>query len=166
MKSNDDAAKKGNYKKEHKFKRIIEGIMQQAFHDLTNQDLESGVIYAYGFHVHIGKDDTSHIQLNTLEFFDSINMPFKFTEFTKKDHHFDYIEYFDSIAITIEVSAVAKENISITAQDKQVIITMTEKNWNYREEISLPCSVDSSSIYYTYKNGILDIILRKEYLLR
>ncbi len=146
--------------------QILEQIMQQSFLDLTNDMVEPGILYIYGFNLHIKDDGSANIEVITHQQFDNSQQPLKFNDINKKDSSPDYLEYYDSVAITAEISDLNQPHLSVTANDRQIIITIDEDHWNFQKTIDLPCFVDSETMQYTYHNGILDILIKKRYLLR
>jgi HSP20 family protein len=73
----------------------------------------------------------------------------------------DIIETDESIAITIELPGVEKEDIDLEVFETEAIIKVDTLGRKYYKQIGLPCAVIPSSTRATYKNGILDISIEK-----
>ncbi len=74
----------------------------------------------------------------------------------------DVIEDENSICITVELPGVQKENIELIVDQKRLTLTATEATRKYHKDITLSSAVDPESAEATYKNGVLDVVLKKE----
>lgn len=173
MKPNDDRRKGNNpfdvSKKRDEYQKIIHmmrNIMQNALRDLTRNNLKPGIIYMYGFNIYIEKDGTPHIEQVDSNSDDCIHQSVGLSDLNENDSLFDLIEYYDSVAITIEIFGVESKNISIDVYDKRLVIEAVDDKWHYQEIINLPCFVDEHSTVSTYENGVLDIHIDKKFLFK
>ncbi|UCF09204.1 MAG: Hsp20/alpha crystallin family protein [Thermoplasmata archaeon] len=73
----------------------------------------------------------------------------------------DVIESDDSISITLEIPGVEKDEIELTVKEDVVSINVDTNERRYFKEIPLKVKVDTNSSKATYKNGVLDVILKK-----
>jgi HSP20 family molecular chaperone IbpA len=74
---------------------------------------------------------------------------------------YDVISDDDRVTITVDMLGIAKEkiNLRITSDTVEVIPKCSEEK--YHRFICLPCKVKPESAIFTYKNGILDIIVSR-----
>jgi len=69
----------------------------------------------------------------------------------------------DRIRIIMEMPGVEKEKIKVKAiDDRHIVVEASDTDRRYRKEIELPSDVDIESAKATYKNGILELILKKK----
>ncbi len=74
---------------------------------------------------------------------------------------YDVISNDDSVTITVDMLGIAEEkiNLRITIDTVEIMPDVSEgKDYRF---ISLPCKLKPESAIFTYKNGILDIIISK-----
>ena len=75
---------------------------------------------------------------------------------------FDIIGGDNEVTITIEMPDVKKGDISLRVTRDSIEIIDTKPMREYYRLINLPCSVKSKTAKATYRNGVLDIIIRRE----
>jgi molecular chaperone GrpE len=73
----------------------------------------------------------------------------------------DIIEDDNSISITIELPGVEKENIELIVDKNLLTLSTTEATRKYHKELRLSSEVDPDTAEATYRNGVLDIVLKK-----
>jgi molecular chaperone GrpE len=73
----------------------------------------------------------------------------------------DIIEDDRSISITVELPGVDKENIDLIVDKNLLTLTTTEATRKYHKELSLSSEVDPDTAEATYRNGVLDVVLKK-----
>ena len=73
----------------------------------------------------------------------------------------DVYEENDTITVVAEMPGVEKDKIKIRAEGKRLIIEGSNGKKYYRE-VDLPAEVDTKTAKATYKNGILEIRLKKK----
>lgn len=75
----------------------------------------------------------------------------------------DVIETDEEIVVVAELPGVEKNKIDVKIEgDNKLIIKASDTNRRYRKEVDLPAPVDPSSSKASYKNGILEITLKKK----
>ena len=119
--------------------------------------------YVYGFSMRVGPDGKPNIQEfgNTkppklLESGESEKY-----ELAEREPLTDVMDCDDSISITLEIPGVDKDEIELTVEEDQVSINVDTEKRRYFKEIPLKANVDTKTSKATYKNGVLDIILKK-----
>jgi len=78
----------------------------------------------------------------------------------KREPLVDVIDEDDTVKIIAEVPGVEKENIKLDATEDSLTIS-AEAERRYHKKISLPAPVDTESAKASYKNGILEVVLKK-----
>ena len=67
------------------------------------------------------------------------------------------------VKVAVEMPGVSKENIKISIYDNSLEVTTTgTEQRKYHEVIDLPLETDIETATSTYKNGILEIVLKKK----
>ena len=89
--------------------------------------------------------------------------PLKTTEKSKEDRPpFDIITDDNEVTITIDMPDTKKENIGLWITRDAIEIIPNNPEGKYHRLINLPCNVKSKTATFTYRNGILDIIIKRE----
>ncbi len=73
----------------------------------------------------------------------------------------DVIEDPKGIAITMELPGVEKTDIDLKMTAERLEVTVDNESRRYNKSVKLPAKVDPSTTKATYKNGILDVTVRK-----
>lgn len=116
--------------------------------------------FVYGFSIRMGPDGIPHIE----EFGNTKprrGMERVFSGLEGREPLTDIIEAEDSISITVELPGVEKEDIDLNATENSLTIHVDTEERKYHKEIDLPAEVDPESTTATYKNGVLDITLKR-----
>ena len=73
----------------------------------------------------------------------------------------DVIEGDKIVSITAEVPGVSKEDIELEIMEDTVVIKVDKEGKKYYKKVGLPCDVDADAAKASYRNGVLDIELKK-----
>jgi HSP20 family protein len=140
--------------------REMERMMERAFRDFNYKMLEPGKPFVYGYNIRMRPDGKPEIQ----EFGNKPIKQINGSEETtfEREPLTDIIEGTDDVSVTIEIPGVDKENIDLRVYEDSLEITVDDPTRNYHRLINLPCAVFTESINATYKNGILDIQIKKK----
>ena len=74
----------------------------------------------------------------------------------------DIIEGDDDVAITVEVPGVEKNDIDLNVTENALEITVDNPKRKYHKRIDLPCDVKPKTTKATYKNGVLDVAIKRK----
>ena len=74
----------------------------------------------------------------------------------------DVIEGDEEIFITVEIPGVKKDEINLNITNSTIDINVDSPTRKYQKSIDLPCYVKPDKTKATYKNGVLDIILKRK----
>ncbi len=73
----------------------------------------------------------------------------------------DVFDEEDKILVIAEIPGVEAEGITLDLKGDILEISAAGKNRKYRKEVLLPLLVEKENLSHTYKNGILEIRIRK-----
>jgi HSP20 family protein len=73
----------------------------------------------------------------------------------------DVIDEEDQIRVLAELPGVDKKDINLYADEHTLTIKVETPERRYYKELALPDEIDSSSSKSTYRNGILETVLKK-----
>jgi HSP20 family protein len=116
--------------------------------------------FAYNFII-----NTSPVEESMRQKFESypLKITQKTTKKSKEDRSsFDIIKGDNEVTITIDVPDTKKENIDLRITKDTIEIMPNNPEGKYHKLINLPCNVKSKTATFTYRNGILDIIIKRE----
>ncbi len=74
----------------------------------------------------------------------------------------DVLETDDNVHVVAEMPGIEKEDICLDATDSSVELKATHGEREYFEHIELPAKVDPNSAKATYKNGVLEVIFKRQ----
>lgn len=74
----------------------------------------------------------------------------------------DIIEDTDVLRVIAEIPGVTKEDIDLSATENSLLIQAESVKHKYYKELDLPCMVFPESASAKFKNGVLEVELRKE----
>jgi HSP20 family protein len=73
----------------------------------------------------------------------------------------DILETEDKVHVIAEIPGIEKENILLNATDLILDIETIDGNPKYSERVELPVKVDPQSAKATYKNGVLEVTIKR-----
>ncbi|MFC1787420.1 archaeal heat shock protein Hsp20 [Halobacteriota archaeon] len=76
----------------------------------------------------------------------------------------DVFESEDEVHVVAEMPGVDKEDIKLDATETSLEISAKTENTEYSEHVELPVSVHTDSAKASYKNGVLDVTLKRSNL--
>ncbi len=141
------------------FDRIFEG-MEDMMRDLMEK-AEKGEIkqsgpFVYGFSMRVGPDGKIVV--------DEFGNTAKKGEGELSDERepvTDIINEKDQLVVICELPGVSKEDIKLTINEKSMNIKVDETERKYNKSLKLPASIDPKSAEANYKNGVLEVRMRK-----
>ncbi|MEW5936774.1 MAG: archaeal heat shock protein Hsp20 [Candidatus Thermoplasmatota archaeon] len=156
----------GGWDIEEEFERM-QRYMERVMHEMLHG--EHGALarepFVYGFSMRVGPDGKARIQRfgNTRPMMGDAYMDESGRRETmgEREPLTDVISTGGSIAVTIEIPGVRKEDIDLTVGETKLTISVDAESRRYYKDIELPESVDPNSAKATYNNGVLDITLKK-----
>lgn len=73
----------------------------------------------------------------------------------------DVFEDNSEVVVVAELAGFTRENLRITAKDQQLILSAEALDRRYHKSLNLPSQVIPSTLRTTYKNGVLEVRLKK-----
>jgi HSP20 family protein len=74
------------------------------------------------------------------------------------------VDVFDgdkTVQVVAEMPGIEKEDVELDVEGRQLEIRAAHGERKYHEFVDLPCDVDVDSARASYKNGVLDVTLKK-----
>ncbi|HEX08357.1 MAG TPA: Hsp20/alpha crystallin family protein [Thermoplasmatales archaeon] len=114
----------------------------------------------HGFKIHIGPDGKPRIE-------DFGNRPIRTPDgepqiSEEREPLTDIIEGDDDVAVTVELPGVEKEDIDLNVTKDTLEIKVDTPRRKYHKIVDLPCDVVPKTTKATYKNGVLDIVIKRK----
>ena len=140
-------------KMEEHIARMLNEAMKNAPEGATE-----GKPYVYGFSMKMGPDGKPHI-----EEFGDVNRGMQGEGFQDKTREplTDIIKEDSEVTVIAELPGIEKKDIDLTTKPKQLTIKVDTDKRNYFKSIKLPAEVDTDSAKARYKNGILEVKLKR-----
>ena len=139
--------------------RVIRRMMERAYRCRFNQ-IETGKPFVHSFIINIGPNGKPSIQ----EF---RNCPLKkpngkLAISEERESLTDIIESDNEVSVTVELPGVEKKDIKLKATKEILEINIDTPQRKYHELVNLPCNVQPRTIKATYKNGVLDVVIKRK----
>lgn len=118
--------------------------------------------FVYGFSISVGSDGKPLVQQ-----FGNVQ-PRRYGPKIREEREplVDVMEQKDSVVVTAELPGVEKGDIKVNANRDKLTISVDKAERKYFKELDLPETVDPKSATATYKNGVLEVKLKKARLVR
>lgn len=136
------------------FRRMAEEMMKMF------SNLQPGKPVVHGFKVKFGPDGKPRIE-------DFGNKSIRSPEgepiiSEEREPLTDIIEGNDDVAVTVEMPGVEKEDIDLDVTSDTLEIKVDTPERKYHKSLDLPCDVLPKTTKATYKNGILDVVIKRK----
>jgi HSP20 family protein len=73
----------------------------------------------------------------------------------------DIREDVDRVTVIMELPGVDKKDIKVTAEDRYLDLEVDSPDKRYSKHLDLPCNVLPGSAKANYKNGVLEVVMRR-----
>jgi len=87
--------------------------------------------------------------------------PYRKRKFREPEPLIDVLEERDEIAVVAELAGFQRENIRIQVKNQRLTLSAEALGHKYYKSLNLPKRVIPSNMCTTYKNGVLEIRLKK-----
>ena len=120
--------------------------------------------FVYGYSVKIGPDgkpvvrEFGNMKPNTLGGEDK--KPLSLQE--AREPLVDVIQEPDQVKVIAELPGVEKDDIQLFATERTLTLDVTSPDHRYHKELELPFEVDEDSASSTYRNGVLETIMKRK----
>jgi HSP20 family protein len=135
-------------------KRMTEEMMRMF------SNAQPGKPVVHGFKIHYGPDGKPRIE----DFGNKhIKTPTGEPQISEEREPLtDIIEGDDDVAVTVEIPGVEKNDIDLNVNGDSLEIKVGAPQRKYHKTLELPCDVVPKTTKATYKNGILDIVIKRK----
>lgn len=74
----------------------------------------------------------------------------------------DVLEEEDEVIVVVELPGVAKQDVNVQASGNKLTIDVDKPQKKYHRELNLLAEIDTETIKTAYKNGVLEVRLKKQ----
>jgi len=141
--------------------RIMDDVRRMAEEMMRMfSNAQPGKPYVHGFKVQFGPDGKPKVE-------DFGNKSIKSPEgqsmiSDEREPLTDIIEGDDDVAVTVELPGVEKQDIDLNVTKESLEIKVDKPQRKYHKTLDLPCGVKPKTTKATYKNGILDVVIKRK----
>lgn len=140
----------GNIDKEfERMQKLMDEMLKGGFPNMSKP-------LVYGFSVKKGSNGKPHVQ----EFGNAKGYFTRGDEGTEWTPLTDVQEDPDGVTVTVDIPGVEKEDIDLQVMDNKLVINVDGAR-KYKTEVKLPSSVKTEEADASYKNGVLEVKLKK-----
>ena len=134
----------------------IEDFMQ----DTNDEEFRLNRNFVHGFGVNIAP----HGEINVPESENNGSAPLdgKHEKSEKNGFSTDIIETDEEIFVTVNIPGAEKEDINLNVTDDSLEISINTPKVRYHKIHKLPCNVKPKETIASYKNGVLDIVMKRK----
>jgi HSP20 family protein len=160
--ANDDRKKRrsswddifGNFDDEfEEMRRHMDALMEGFMSGRVDPNMAQPIVY--GFSMRVGPDGKPHIE----EF--GNRPPQSPEEEGAREPLTDIIEEKANIRVIVELPGVEKDDIQLHVEDRTLDISVDKEDRKFSKDLELPSAVDPDSAKASYKNGVLEVTLKK-----
>jgi len=164
------------YEEDHKIEGLIEDLFKKIFEsmrkmyridgledvnlDINDDKFETDINHVQDFDV----DPAPHNEINVLGFEDDSSITFEGGrgKFEENEFSTDIIENYQDISVTVNFPGAEKEDIDLNVTEGSLEIIINTPKVGYHKIHKLPCNVKPEATIASYKNGVLDIVMKKK----
>lgn len=136
----------------------MEERMRRLMRGIEPEDLKEGGPIVYGFNFTMGPDGKPVVQE-----FGNVKPTMKGAAVSeKREPLVDVIEREEDVTVIAELPGVEKQQIKLKVEDEALSISAEGTEQKYFKKVKLPAAVKSEGAKATYKNGVLEVVMRKK----
>ena len=139
------------------FERIEEEMRRLFEGEFDFDELEEGEPLVYGFSLRVGPEGEPIIE----QFGNIKSGPRGPVVSDKREPLVDVIEREEDVTVIAELPGVEKERIRLKAEEAVLTISAEGEEQSYFKRVKLPARVKAEGARATYKNGVLEVVLKK-----
>ncbi|PKP54372.1 MAG: hypothetical protein CVT90_01600 [Candidatus Altiarchaeales archaeon HGW-Altiarchaeales-3] len=147
---------------EEEFARMDE-MFKRSISESMRKKSGEGAPFIYGFSLRTGPDGKPIINE-----FGNVGVgaskrkgsELQFTE-NEREPMVDVIEGDSDVTVIAELPGIEKEDIKLNVTENEMEILVDTKKRKYHKELNLPCEIKPDSAKASYKNGVLEIKLKR-----
>jgi len=130
-----------SFEETDKTERILDDMIHQAFGSPEERE-KARSYYVYQF----GNLNSTHSGGSQIDKYDPL---------------VDVLSEETNVIVVAELPGVDKDQIEVHASEDKIEISVGSSRWKYYNKLNLPAKVDPKSSATSYKNGVLEIRLKK-----
>ena len=131
-------------------------IMRRAL-EMTSERAKASRPYVYGFSISVGPDGKPLIRE-----FGNVQPSRKGPKILEeREPLIDVSEDDKAVAVVAELPGVEKDDINLHTTEDHLTVSVNTPERKYHKELILPARVDPKSAHASYKNGVLEVRLKK-----
>jgi HSP20 family protein len=149
---------------EEEFRRMQQYLGSMFEEALKNAEIPKGNVrpgnpFVYGFTLRMGPDGKPHFE----QFGNTPRTPGLATAepVEGREPLTDVVEQADHVTVTAELPGVEKEDVQVWVTPDQLTLRVDTPERKYHKVVQLPARVREDSTEATFKNGVLDVSIRK-----
>ena len=144
---------------------IIEDMLRKFSFNSPKGEMNNSPGFVWGFRMTTGPDGRPRIERfgNTPQKVGQGGQG-KYQPSPEREPLVDVIEDTEVIRVIVEVPGVRKENIDLSTTETSLLVQAESEDHKrkYYKELDLPCSIIPDSASAKFKNGVLEVELKKE----
>ncbi len=134
----------------------MDEMLEKMWKDVTSGTAVQNPIF-YGFRVMVGPDGKPRF-----EEFGNMKPGLRGPEITEEiEPIVDVMEEKGEVVVVADIPGVEKEDIKLNAIEDMLTIDVDSKRRKYHKEIRMPAKIDPESAKASYKNGVLEVRLKR-----
>lgn len=144
------------------FQKLFDDMQRNLHEAFKNMGDDPSKGFMAGFNVRMGPDGKPHI--NTFGNKPNVKKADGALPTIGADEReplTDVIEDPTSVAITMELPGVNKEDVKVQMTAERLEVSVDTEARKYSKRVKLPCKVDPKTTKATYTNGVLDVTVEK-----
>ena len=139
-----------------RMEEMMKKMMQRAF-ETTSKRARTLRPYVYGFSMSVGP--TGKPVIREFGNVQASRLRPKIRE--EREPLVDVMEEEKDVVIIAELPGVEKDNINLSTTEEHLTISVDTSQRKYHKELALPARINTKSAKASYKNGVLEVRLRK-----
>jgi HSP20 family protein len=140
-----------------KLEDMMNEIIQNAFGEEKTENFKAFRPHVYGFSMSIGSDGNPVVRQ-----FGNIQKNRNGTKIKEEQEPLvDVLEEENQVVVVVELPGVEKEEINLHTTEDALTISVGTTDRRYHKELILPAKIDPKSARASYKNGVLEVRLKK-----
>jgi len=139
-----------------RLEEMMDEMMRQTF-ETSPREEKASKPYVFGFSMRVGPDGKPVIRE-----FGNLQRGTSGTLVREESEPLvDVVEEKDEVVVVAELPGVDKESIKVSVTKNHLTISVETPQRRYYKEVELPARVDPKSAAASYKNGVLQVRLKK-----
>jgi HSP20 family protein len=147
------------FKEFDKLEKMVDDIVEDSAKDFSAEKEEKKFPnpYVFGFSVSIGPDGRPQVHK-----FGSLQSPLQGAQVNKENEPLlDVLDCKKEIIVTAELPGVDNKDIKLDVSESTLKISVDTPERSFYKNLSLPAKVRADSMQTSYKNGVLEVHLKK-----